>query len=1043
MPRTISAPSLAKVTQQYGAEPILILEIQWVEGGQRFRYADRDIPDQAKGRILEVSNIDAVVQVSSGGDSQELSVTLSDIDDEIKGIMDAHDIHKRPCWVYQWFSGIDPAEKFLLFKGFISSPLVWDEGARTVAFDVISKIEDVEVGFSIEEGDFDNPPQDLLGKSWPLCFGTVTNVPSLEIKALQQGTLAQGIGITDPTIIHRLACARIIPCPINFEAYKIVYQNSAPFSVQPFFSRDPNCLKQVCEIVEGLELQLEEQNDFQFNSFQVYGGEKFPQNTKITLDIDGGKFIGKMNGDIFTVSGRRHPSVAANGDLDLGAPRTTIKSECGNTFGFPLGFYSKHKSVIDRWMEGAENIDNIHDLARAKDLLRGIIVFAENFTPQAPTPEEVTSSAVASRYAFEFFNLLPSLDFFWASAGAKVTLDSNKEIIYAANLLPSTIHRVAAYRTLDNGRYLATVPASYYTVREVDYNGYTVTEIVMTRLLSSRKDGWEDDVYITMTSSVGPNTVDEMEWLIETYTDFEIDTVSFAAVKTLIDNYPSHFLVPGRMNIVDLLQKMAYQSRCALWLRDDKFYLQYLSAEPTSIETIAKSDIELESMQLTHTDTEDLVTKYVVEWKSDYAADEPNKVILRHNVIKYGTHEQTDDFFIYNILELVKKSATFWLIRKANTWRKVKCRTYFNKLKLETFDCATVTHSALSDSPVKCVVEKADFDSDSRRMEFELWTPILSGSRVPYNFAFPADIEELELWPTVEERLAGKAGSGKQPNFSVIAPNGHPLANPTAPKVTMQCSGGQSIPPGAEISSFCRGDHGDSKPSDRNDQKPTPQRPKDTSGNVNTGTNPLRKGPQEIINEFAKKTRDAQDDAKKAREEANRANQNAGGDPSFDPPDQGGDPDGLPPDDDDPRRKLPTDQSGANCTVDVVTKFGIPTLVHGPPGEDPYFRNEPGDKGVIVFIDETNHMRQTFNSMTAAIASRDAQAAVIAQLSNYNYVVGTEQIWQVSLSAPDLGTDTNEFLDDGTPNPNFNQPCEEPGTEDQAQTGFTFNPFVP
>jgi len=81
--------------------------------------------------------------------------------------------------------------------------------------------------------------------------------------------------------------------------------------------------------------------------------------------------------------------------------------------------------------------------------------------------------------------------------------------------------------------------------------------------------------------------------------------------------------------------------------------------------------------------------------------------------------------------------------------------------------------------------------------------------------------------------------------------------------------------------------------------------------------------------------------------------------------------------------------------------------------------------------------------MTAAIASRDAQAAVIAQLSNYNYVVGTEQIWQVSLSAPDLGTDTNEFLDDGTPNPNFNQPCEEPGTEDQAQTGFTFNPFVP
>jgi hypothetical protein len=118
MPRDISVASLAKVTQTHGAEPIVILEIQWTEGGQRFKYADKDIAPDIRGRVQSLGNLDAVVQVSNGGDSAELSVVMADIDGEIKTIMDQNDIHKRPCWVYQWFEGISTSEKFLIFKGF-------------------------------------------------------------------------------------------------------------------------------------------------------------------------------------------------------------------------------------------------------------------------------------------------------------------------------------------------------------------------------------------------------------------------------------------------------------------------------------------------------------------------------------------------------------------------------------------------------------------------------------------------------------------------------------------------------------------------------------------------------------------------------------------------------------------------------------------------------------------------------------------------------------------------------------------------------------
>jgi len=88
--------------------------------------------------------------------------------DKLKAICANHDLVKRPVWVYQWFDGLDLAHKFLLFKGEINSPFAWNEGDRTVRFDVTTRIEEVEAGYSMEEGDFPVIPPDALGKAWPL-----------------------------------------------------------------------------------------------------------------------------------------------------------------------------------------------------------------------------------------------------------------------------------------------------------------------------------------------------------------------------------------------------------------------------------------------------------------------------------------------------------------------------------------------------------------------------------------------------------------------------------------------------------------------------------------------------------------------------------------------------------------------------------------------------------------------------------------------------------------------------------------------------------
>jgi hypothetical protein len=97
----------------------------------------------------------------------------------------------------------------------------------------------------------------------------------------------------------------------------------------------------------------------------------------------------------------------------------------------------------------------------------------------------------------------------------------------------------------------------------------------------------------------------------------------------------------------------------------------------------------------------------IVEWRISWAEDEPNKVILRHNVKKYGTQQETFDFYCYNQPDIILKVATFWLIRKANTWKKISFKTYLQKLELETFDTVTLdfgTQDYVSTSPVKAIV---------------------------------------------------------------------------------------------------------------------------------------------------------------------------------------------------------------------------------------------------------------------------------------------------------------------------------------------------
>jgi hypothetical protein len=59
-----------------------------------------------------------------------------------------------------------------------------------------------------------------------------------------------------------------------------------------------------------------------------------------------------------------------------------------------------------------------------------------------------------------------------------------------------------------------------------------------------------------------------------------------------------------------LLEDIAYQAKCVIYLKEDTFHLLHLPATPTPVDTITEDDVMVDSLQVTCTATEDLVTKY-------------------------------------------------------------------------------------------------------------------------------------------------------------------------------------------------------------------------------------------------------------------------------------------------------------------------------------------------------------------------------------------------------------------------------------------------
>lgn len=339
-------------------------------------------------------------------------------------------------------------------------------------------------------------------------------------------------------------------------------------------------------------------------------------------------------------------------------------------------------------------------------------------------------------YTF-YYEEIPTSNVWRAEPGAKVQ-EFDTCTVKVVNILPSEIRGVYAYRRNTLGeRYLAPVPSRYYE----KYENYSLGTMSATLLIFPipieliTGESWEAEIYVTYKSSVGPNIVDIMEYLITTYTDKTFDTTTFNTVKTHFGTkYPANFVIYDQPNALELLNQIAWEARCSLMLTNQKFYLKYLSYEENEVFTVEDEHVILKSHSYVFERTEKIVTKYTAIWKPNYLPERERKVIVRYNIGKYGLHKQTHNFLIFDDYLLVFKSITFWLIRDSNTFKRVMFDGTYDTLLLDLHD--TILLDTFIDSKARLLAVRYNFEQ--HKLTFEAELPIRLGESVEYEYYWPS-----------------------------------------------------------------------------------------------------------------------------------------------------------------------------------------------------------------------------------------------------------------------------------------------------------------
>lgn len=717
--KTLSGSASTAAGHALGEEPLIVIKVEWATGATW--YADKDMTlHSASGRILNASSLSAQVRQAGLGSVGEMSFTLSDDDSHFRTQIDKNCPEGTPVTVYQCFeSAKEESDLIILIKGIMVSP-EWSEGDRTFRFSVETKVQDLEVGFEIEQDIFDDSTDTIpflsdqaVGRAFPLCFGSNVHVPAMKLYAPPETALNQAFKTGDNSFFVDDASRFPETCEVNIDG--IIFLVEVDKTLNKMTVLDANRPK-----YQNIPFAARGTDEDAVNPWVAWVSQDVPlANNFIYFTAENGNTdyhrIIKQEGRKIWLDSRkiqRNPALSTDFWMPNGFATVPQPIGPGTTIAEVAKLGRAGWGIEMSYQGGATASGNT-----------GADIVIGGFRDTAQVIQDVHWKFTGGQQVQ-----------FWSGGG------QNRNVKYVVNLIPaSEIKAVYAWRRNPKSgiRSFRQVPTSYYawSLGEALF-GHTCATVTLSVPLSEYYgQGWEETIYVSHKSSVGPNVSTVLKWLLDTWSSVATDSTSFTAVAALCANYPVAIVLQQKANVVNLCEDVARKARCAILIEDGVARIKYLSKEPDVDYTIDEDTVERQTFTWTNTRIEEVVTSYRATWKQDYSGrpNKEHKLVKTENVDKFGLVRSEVDFNIYNVESLVQKSVTFWAHRLANAWRYAKVnvlkRTAF---ALEMLDCVGVNLALAPGSP-KSVIQAHSFEADAddqTAFGLSLWLPWLAGTKV-------------------------------------------------------------------------------------------------------------------------------------------------------------------------------------------------------------------------------------------------------------------------------------------------------------------------
>lgn len=530
-------------------------------------------------------------------------------------------------------------------------------------------------------------------------------------------------------------------------------------------------------LIGDLSIELQE---FGLTSLKVLNGKKFPQGTNVDILINGLKIRGVFTNDTFAV-GDLLPTYS---DIEFG----TRETDDPNIFWLDdSSIYLKHQFIFIKKQNEPSRLAYVKDQNGNKCTLYQMLVkkIAENPIKYEPIllddTYQIYQTSAASLNAWfslddnnpNFISLKKDRMETGTSFMYEDDLDIDYEIkmgdevfkasdyfdTYIVNCVPlshtasTSVNEVCAYRTINGEKRLVPIPKKYYRKRQNEIlDQLKVTAIEMIRPLTDHKgENWESDIYVSISGGVFGNSnydaIDLLIFFITKYSTLSYDSTSFTATRVHVANMIPNFLLDERRNVIDLIEEIAWQCKCVVWVQNDIVFIRSIAHQGADTVSLTESDIL--DREVTYTDDSDIVTVFEIVYKKWYLPNSERKIVLRNNVPIFGKRKREFNFFIFTDEVLIEHIATFWLLRYSNIWKKVKFTTPIHTIRLDVYDQVGIT---LTDGIIKAdnsefhaMVESTVYNSERCEISYECWTPIRMQDGGQYLWAYTAD--QVQLYP--------------------------------------------------------------------------------------------------------------------------------------------------------------------------------------------------------------------------------------------------------------------------------------------------------